>query len=157
MTLQMSHAVPMTRPRPRQDDRRVAVSFLAFALVPLIGLGVVVGAWITNPIRFNPRSVLHVTGTRPADGATSVLPNSFIAADVHLPRRGQGVDARTISAESVKLYRAKDHAPVKATANTSGAGDALVLQPAEVLAPQTAYTFEVTPDLKDTAGTPFHP
>jgi len=133
------------------------VSFLAFALVPLIGLGVVVGAWITNPIRFNPRSVLHVTGTRPADGAANVLPNSFIAADVHLPRRGQGVDARTISAASVKLYRANDHAPVKATANTSGAGDAIVLQPAEVLAPQTAYTFEVTADLKDTAGTPFHP
>jgi hypothetical protein len=42
---------------------------------------------------------------------------------------------------------------VKSVVNTSGAGDAIVLQPAEMLQPETAYTFEITRGLKDTNGT----
>jgi hypothetical protein len=113
--------------------------------------------WIANPVRFNPKATLHVTGTRPIDGARDVLPNAFVAADLHLPNKGKGVDASSMSAETVKLYRVSDHALVKAVVNTSGAGDAIVLQPAEMLQPETTYTFEVTRGLKDTGGTSFQP
>ncbi|MGB7160736.1 MAG: Ig-like domain-containing protein [Tepidisphaeraceae bacterium] len=153
--------MPDVPPRPADSARRVhssaAAVFILIALVPFIGLTATMGFWIANPLRFNPRSVLHVTGTRPGDGARSILPNAFVAADVYLPNKGKGVDAKSITVDSVKLYRAADRAPVKATINTSGAGDAIVLQPAQLLEPETAYTFEVTTSLKDTAGTPFHP
>ena len=84
--------------------------FVIVALIPFIGLAATMTAWVANPLKFNPRSVLHVVGTRPVNGARNFLPNGFVAADVHLPNKGKGVDARTISAETVKLYRAKDRA-----------------------------------------------
>src|SRR5688572_5673092 len=146
------HYAPVSRPRSRD-----AMVFVIVALVPFIGLAATMTVWVANPLKFNPRSVLHVVGTRPINGARNFLPNGFVAADLHLPNKGKGVDARTISAQTVKLYRAKDRTPVKAVVNTSGAGDAIVLQPAQTLESETAYTFEVTPGLKDMAGTSFAP
>lgn len=152
----MSYA---TVPRPSRSATRSrdAAVFVLAALVPFIGLAATMGVWVSNPLRFNPRGTLHVTGTRPANGARHVLPNAFVAADLHLPNKGKGVDAKTISADTVKLYRAADRAPVPAVVNTSGAGDSIVLQPAEMLQPETAYTFEVTPGLKDSGGACFAP
>src|SRR5829696_1971219 len=136
---------------------RDAMWFVLAALIPLLGLSTALGMWIANPLRFNPKAVLHISGTRPTNGAKNVLPNAFIAADLHLPNKGHGVDASTISADAVKLYRASDKAPVQAVVNTSGAGDAIVLQPAGMLQPETAYTFEITSGLKDTGGNGFAP
>src|SRR5687767_7783895 len=146
------HYAPVSRPRSRD-----AIVFVIVALIPFIGLAATMTAWVANPLKFNPRSVLHVVGTRPINGARNFLPNGFVAADVHLPNKGKGVDAKTISTETVKLYRAKDRAPVAAVVNTSGAGDAIVLQPSTTLEPQTEYTFEVTSGLKDMAGASFAP
>ncbi|MDQ3440227.1 MAG: Ig-like domain-containing protein, partial [Planctomycetota bacterium] len=146
------HYAPVSRPRSRD-----AIVFVIVALVPFIGLAATMTAWVANPLKFNPRSVLHVTGTRPVHGSRNILPNGFVAADLHLPNKGKGVDAKTISAATVKLYRATDRAPVTAVVNTSGAGDAIVLQPAQTLEPETAYTFEVTTGLKDLAGASFAP
>ena len=147
------HYAPISRP-PRNRD---TIVFVIVALIPFIGLAATVTHWVANPLKFNPRSVLRVVGTRPVNGARNFLPNGFVAADVHLPNKGKGVDAKTISAETVKLYRAKDRAPVAAVVNTSGAGDAIVLQPSTTLEPQTEYTFEVTSGLKDLAGASFAP
>lgn len=144
-----------TVPRPYRS--RDAAVFVLVALLPFIGLTATLGVWISDPLRFDPRGTLHVTGTRPMNGARNVLPNAFIAADLHLPNKGKGVDAKTIGPDTVKLYRAADRAPVKAVVNTSGAGDAIVLQPAEMLQPATAYTFQVTSGLKDSGGTGFAP
>ncbi|MEA2709427.1 MAG: large repetitive protein, partial [Phycisphaerales bacterium] len=83
--------------------------------------------------------------------------DSFIAADVSLPTPGAGVDTTTLSSDSVKLYRASDHAPIGAVLNTSGGGDAIVLTPTEALDPGVTYTFEVTDLLKDTSGAAFIP
>jgi glucose/arabinose dehydrogenase len=146
--------MPYAVPRPRNRD---AFIFICVALVPFIGLATTLTVWVSNPMKFNKWRVLHVTNTRPMDGARNVLPNAFVAADLHLPTRGKGVDATSISAETVKLYRASDHAPVAAVVNTSGAGDAIVLQPSAMLQPETAYTFEVTSGLKDTGGSSFAP
>ena len=147
------HYAPVSRPRRSRDT----IAFVIVALIPFIGLAATVTHWVANPLKFNPRSVLRVVGTRPVNGARNFLPNGFIAADVHLPNKGKGVDAKTISAETVKLYRVNDRVAVPAVVNTSGAGDAIVLQPSMTLEPQTEYTFEVTSGLKDLAGTSFAP
>ncbi|MCS7033298.1 MAG: Ig-like domain-containing protein [Phycisphaerae bacterium] len=98
-----------------------------------------------------------VTFTRPANGETGVLPNAFVACDLSLPNPGSGVDVATMNDVTVRLYKADTMAPVRARLNTSGAGDAIVLQPLELLQPATRYIFEVTDKLKDTTGAPFRP
>jgi glucose/arabinose dehydrogenase len=98
-----------------------------------------------------------VTATRPTNGGTNVDPNGFIAADVYLPTPGAGINEATLTSKAVRLYRTSDGALVSATLNTSGAGDAIVLQPNSALQPNTKYTFEVNAGLADTAGQPFYP
>ena len=66
-------------PRPRSND---TIWFVLVALVPFLGLSTALGMWVSNPLRYNPRSVLHVTGTRPMNGTRNVLPNAFVAADI---------------------------------------------------------------------------
>ena len=98
-----------------------------------------------------------VTATRPADGTHDVPRDGFVAADVRLPSPGHGIDPATLNAASVRLYRTGDGQPVAANLNTSGGGDAIVLQPTGLLDAGTSYTFEVTDALRDTGGAPFVP
>lgn len=98
-----------------------------------------------------------ITGTRPGDNQINVLPDAFVAADVRLPVAGRTVDAATLNAQTVHLYRGDGRTPVPAVVNTSGGGDAIVLKPLAPLELNTRYTFEVTDGVKDTAGTPFFP
>lgn len=96
-----------------------------------------------------------VVGTRPADGATGVARDGFIAADVNLPNAGKGIDRATLSSATVRLYRTSDGVQVPAVLNVLPGGDAFVLQPSTLLAANTQYTFEVTSGLKDSGGSPF--
>jgi len=98
-----------------------------------------------------------VTFTRPGTGESGVLPNAFISCDVILPNTGAGVDASTMNESSVRLLKADTMLPVKSRLNTSGAGDAIVLQPLELLSPKTQYIFEVNDKLRDTRGASFRP
>ncbi len=98
-----------------------------------------------------------VRRTRPADGEAGVLQNEFVAADVHLPFFGHGVDPKSLGDGTVTLWRRGDGRSVPAVINTSAAGDAIVLQPTELLEPGSEYTFEVTSGVRDTKGTPFKP
>ena len=98
-----------------------------------------------------------ILAVRPADGATGVARDAFIAADVFLPTAGAGVDAGSLSVDSVKLIRVSDGAIVPANVNTSGGGDSVVLQPLDALAANTEYRFVVTEGLKDTSGNSFRP
>ena len=98
-----------------------------------------------------------ITASRPADHDFNVLPDAFLAFDVHLPNRGRVVDGNTLNDHSVRLYRTGDQKLVPAVVNTSGGGDAIVLKPIDPLALNTDYTFEVTPDVKDTGGASFRP
>ncbi len=99
-----------------------------------------------------------VSGVSPADGTTELDRDAFIAADVVLPNVGQGIDEATLSDQTVRLYpTGSPAAAVSANLNTSGGGDSIVLQPLELLAPFTPYTFEVTDGLRDLAGQAFEP
>jgi hypothetical protein len=50
---------------------------------------------------------------------------------------GQGVDETTLTTDNVRLLRQSDLMPIEATVNTTGGGDAIVLQPRGLLDPLT--------------------
>ena len=97
-----------------------------------------------------------VTGMNPANGATGVARDVFVAATVFLPNPG-GIDEATLDATTVQLLRTSDSAPVAGNRNTSGGGDVIVLQPTALLDANTQYTFIVTSGLKDVFGDSFVP
>ena len=115
-------------------------------------------AWVAHrffdgPLPFAKRP--SVTATRPGHYDGSVPLDGFVAADVDLPNGGYVVDAKTVTPETVKLFRTADRREVAVAVNTSGGGDAIVLRPREELEPNTQYTFEVNAGVRDTAGAAF--
>ena len=84
-----------------------------------------------------------------------MLPNAFVAADVFLPNFGHGIDARTMNINTVKLFKidGESRIEVPGHVNTSGAGDAIVFQPSDMLDPGTKYEFTCN-GVRDTSGGP---
>src|SRR3954462_16019708 len=76
---------------------------------------------------------------RPYAGEKGVLLNEFVAADVHIPHFGAGVEPDSLNAGGVTLTRVRDGATIPAQVNTSGAGDSIVLSPIDLLDPGTEY------------------
>lgn len=116
-------------------------------------------AWVSHkyfggPVPFAKRP--GVTATRPGHYDGSVALDAFVAADVALPNDGYVVDGKTVTPQSVKLFRTADRREVPAVVNTTGGGDAIVLKPRERLEPNTQYTFEVNGGCRDTAGAAFN-
>lgn len=91
----------------------------------------------------------------PTNGATGVSPNTAIAADLVLPNGG--LDETTINSSDVYLTRNSDHSLVPSLPNTTGGGDAIILQPQSPLTPNTSYTFTITAGVKDVNGDTFTP
>jgi hypothetical protein len=96
-----------------------------------------------------------VTSTNPTSGATNVMRDVFVSADVFVPNGG--IDPATLTSNAVFLYRTSDAQRVAAVLNTSGGGDVIVLRPASMLDANTTYAFEVTSGLKDISGVGFVP
>lgn len=102
------------------------------------------------------RAEPQVNGVTPVDGTVDVPLDTFIATDVYLPRGG--LDPSTVTAQTVKLYAAATPgSPLQAVVNTTGGGDAIVLDPVGDLEPQTDYVFEITDDVRDVTGDRFVP
>jgi len=93
----------------------------------------------------------------PPNGYTFVGRDTAVKCDVILPNVGQGVDETTLTSDNVRLIRASDMVPVESTVNTSGGGDAIVLQPHGVLDARTSYIFQLSDRVKDQGGNPFIP
>src|SRR5262249_21518122 len=68
-----------------------------------------------------------------------------------------GVDETTLTSANVRLLRTSDLMQIAATVNTTGGGDAIVLQPSSVLDPRTNYTFQLSDRVTDQGGNPFIP
>jgi hypothetical protein len=111
-----------------------------------------------------PRSAAQTEADRPTvRELTSPSPRSnvpldtVVAATVRLPAGG-GIDETTVDANTVKLFRGSaTGVPVAGQPNTSGGGDVLTFQPADLLQPNTTYTFVITDGVKDTHGNAFVP
>jgi glucose/arabinose dehydrogenase len=138
---------PMMPPGSRPFRAKHAV----VAALVLLGAA----AWIFQSLRrgsfqADPSGITMVTNTRPADGESGVLPNSFISAYLN---NGHAIDPnpRTLNTQTVRLYRTRDGAAVPAQVTTSAAGDDIVLKPIEMLETGTQYTFEIK-GVKDRAG-----
>ncbi len=91
----------------------------------------------------------------PQDGEQMVNPASPVTADVNVV--GSAIDSASLTAAAVQLTEHATGALVAAQLNTSGGGDAVVLQPNVVLKPNTQYDFAITDALKDTSGLRFLP
>jgi hypothetical protein len=96
-----------------------------------------------------------VTSTNPANGATNVMRDVFVSADVFVPNGG--IDPATLNSSTAFLYRTSDLQNVPAVLNTSGGGDVIVLRPVSLLDANTSYTFQVTNGLKDITNVGFVP
>ena len=96
-----------------------------------------------------------VDQVRPAPGATDVDRDGFIGVDLILPNAG--LDEGSLTSDTVKLTRVSDGRQVPAKINTSGGGDAIILQPLQILDAQTEYRFEITADVNDVFGVAFVP
>jgi hypothetical protein len=93
----------------------------------------------------------------PPDGFTFVGRDTAVKLDVNLPNVGQGVDETTLTSENVRLLRTSDMMPIPATVNTTGGGDAIILQPSSVLDSRTGFTFQLSDRVTDQGGHPFIP
>ncbi|WP_420593706.1 Ig-like domain-containing protein [Deinococcus sp.] len=91
----------------------------------------------------------------PHNGQTGVATTASFAADLNLT--GQGVDPVSLKSAAVRLTNVGNGAEVPAQLNTSGGGDAVVLQPNTALVANTQYRLEVTSGLKDLDGKAFLP
>jgi hypothetical protein len=130
--------------------------FSTIAACALYGEAIRFAKWEKQHAPPKPQPVITVT--RPADGETGVLPNSFVAADVFLPNFGHGVDSESMNTNSVKLFKLQNDKQIEIPGhvNTSGAGDAIVFQPVEMLETGTRYQFSCN-GVRDTGGADFKP
>ena len=107
----------------------------------------------SGPLELHP----SVRAIDPPDGYTFVGRDTAVKVDVNLPNIGQGVDETSLTSDNVRLLRASDLMPFEATVNTTGGGDAIVLQPHGLLDARTSYIFQLSDRVKDQAGHSFIP
>ncbi|UBF23954.1 FG-GAP-like repeat-containing protein [Kovacikia minuta CCNUW1] len=113
-----------------------------------------------NFIEISPVSTgLHPSvASSPYANATNVNRRAAInLSDLNLVGVGQGVDASTLTASNVQLYRTRDNALVASNVNTSGGADTIVVQPISALDANTQYTLRITDGVKDLGGRSFLP
>lgn len=97
-----------------------------------------------------------IRGASPEDGSNNLIRNAFVSARMELLDRYQGVDAKSVSENSIRLYPAKEpNKPVKAFITINNGLKNIVLEPEKVLEPETEYVFEINSQLLDLEGIPF--
>ena len=96
-----------------------------------------------------------VITSRPADGERDVSVSTGIATDLNLPN--SGVDADTISSDSVYLANLDTGERVAGTPGTTGGRDSITFQPSRALDEFTEYQFNITSAVTDEDGVPFLP
>jgi hypothetical protein len=98
-----------------------------------------------------------VRSTNPANGATNVRLDAFVAAnDLSLPNGG--VNTNTVrGTNNVTLRRVRDNALIAGESGVSGGGDSIIFNPSAYLQPNTQYRFEVNANVRDVGGNAFAP
>ncbi len=99
----------------------------------------------------------RVMGTRPVDGEQAMLPGQPVQVDLFAPVTGRGVDAATVSDQSVRLLNARTNQPVPANRTAAADGGSLSITPRDALTPGEQYRLEITDSLRDETGRPYVP
>ena len=102
-----------------------------------------------------PDDVPAVIASRPADGERNVPVSTGVATDLNLPN--SGVDANSITSDSVYLANAGTGERVAGTPGTTGGRDSITFQPSRALDEFTQYQFTITSAVTDEDGVPFSP
>ena len=97
----------------------------------------------------------RINSSTPSDGATGVALNANLSAnDLFLPNfdgtGNTGVDNNSITDITVRLFKQGSSVPLSASVNGTGGGDAINLDPALPLEPNTGYKFIVDGVLDNT-------
>lgn len=98
----------------------------------------------------------YIFGASPKNGAQNLICNAFISARMDLLDNYQGVDAKSVSEESIRLYPANNpEAAVDIYITVNNGLKNILLEPREVLETNTEYIFEINSKLVDLEGVPF--
>lgn len=104
------------------------------------------------------KKVPRIRGASPENGAQNLIRNAFVSARMELLDNYQGVDAKSVSAESIRLYPANNpEEPVEVYITINNGLKNILLEPLKVLKPNTEYIFEINAKLVDLEGIPFKP
>ncbi|MEO6095342.1 MAG: Ig-like domain-containing protein [Fibrobacteria bacterium] len=96
-----------------------------------------------------------IGGVAPASGSVNVLRDAAISAEVNLV--AGPINPATVTSATARILRSNDNVVMPSTANTSGGGDVVVIQPTTPLAATTGYRYEFSDGLQDVDGKPFLP
>ena len=110
----------------------------------------------TSTISFAQTTSVH--GSMPKNGASGLLCNAVIAVGLQYASPDIGIDPLTLNASSVRMFsKTLPHQMVEVFLIADDYLQSLVVEPRDLLAPQTEYVFEITSELKDIAGNSFGP
>jgi glucose/arabinose dehydrogenase len=145
------------RRRTRSHRNAIIESLETRRLLSAAVMGPQLAPNVSNAVVIKPFTATQpsVALVNPANGATSIYINTAVACDLNLPNGA--LEPSTVNNTTVKLVKTSDSSSVAATVNTTGGGDAIVLQPTADLAANTQYTFTITAGVKDVTGASFVP
>lgn len=100
----------------------------------------------------------QVLGSMPKDGADGLLRNVVIAVGVDFANTKVGFDPQTINAQNIRLYPSdRPQISIESFVIADENNASLIIEPSQLLAPNTRYTFEISQGLRDQAGNSFGP
>ncbi|MFJ4713520.1 Ig-like domain-containing protein [Streptomyces sp. NPDC088785] len=146
--------VPTSSGRYRTSTVHVTVADGRLTVSPLGGTNTKIAYVSVAPLT-DAAAHPEVRTVTPANTATGAAPTGSVVADLRLV--GPGVDAASLTSDTVRLEESATGAAVPAHVLTSGGGDVINLSPTTGLKPNTRYRFTVTSGAEDLDGRAFTP
>lgn len=100
----------------------------------------------------------QVLGSMPKDGAKDLLRNVVISVGLDFADERGGIDPKTLNAQNIRLYpSARPNVSIESFMIADENNASIIIEPSQLLAPNTQYTFEINIGLRDQAGNSFGP
>ncbi|MEZ4825276.1 MAG: Ig-like domain-containing protein [Bacteroidia bacterium] len=100
----------------------------------------------------------YISASFPRNGASNIECSTFISVSAWFPSEGKIIDPATLTPQAVQLYpKNEPESLIAARLQYNPEFRTLTVTPLEVLAPRTAYVFEINGSLVDDRGFGFMP
>ncbi|HEX8914749.1 MAG TPA: choice-of-anchor D domain-containing protein [Humisphaera sp.] len=134
---------------------RPVVEFLEGRQLMAVDLGAAATSVISWPATYSTRAVTQpsVNSLNPANNATGVARDTYIAVNFNLPNGGL-LKSTVETTGNVTLVRASDGKLITNHATLSGGGDSVTVTPPVTLEANTKYRFSISSAVTDVTGTP---